>query len=97
MPSTRRSRVFTISMPPEMAASAEYLAKLENRTMSELLREAYRAYHAQQLGSIFDGIGNYAATRKPSAYAEDDVEQLVHEARAEIRAEKKTKRAAAVR
>ena len=36
MPIGRRSRVFTISMPPEMAASAEYLAKLENRSMSEL-------------------------------------------------------------
>jgi len=95
MPSTRRSRVFTISMPPEMAASAEYLAKLENRTMSELLREAYRAYHAKQLGSIFDGIGNYAAARKPSAYTEDDVERLVHEARTEIRTEKEAKKAAA--
>ena len=44
MPAGRRSRVFTISMPPEMAAFAEYLAKLENRSMSELFREALRHY-----------------------------------------------------
>ena len=38
MPATRRrSRVITISMPPEMAAAAESLAKKENRTMSELM------------------------------------------------------------
>jgi hypothetical protein len=84
-------------MPPEMAASAEYLAKLENRSMSELLREAYRAYHAQQLGTVFDGIGNYAASRKPAAFTEDDIEQLVHETRTEMRAEKKTKKADAAR
>jgi putative PIN family toxin of toxin-antitoxin system len=63
MPTQRRSRVFTISMPPEMAAAAEALAKQENRSMSELLREAFRAYHSQRVGAIFDEIGRYAATR----------------------------------
>ena len=93
MPTTRRSRVFTISMPPEMAASAEYLARKENRTMSELLREAFRAYHAQQVGTIFDEIGKFAATRNPNGYTEDDVERLVHEVRAEMRAEREAKKA----
>jgi predicted transcriptional regulator len=86
MPSARRSRAFTISMPPEMAAAAESLAKRESRTMSELFREAFRAYHAQQIGTIFDEIGKYAATRNPNGYTEDDVERLVHEVRAEMRA-----------
>ena len=92
MPANRRSKVFTISMPPEMAASAEYLAKHENRTMSELLREAFRAYHSQRIGSIFDEIGKYAATRNPKKYTEKDVEGLVHEVRAEARAERKPER-----
>ncbi|MGA2674096.1 MAG: ribbon-helix-helix domain-containing protein [Terracidiphilus sp.] len=97
MPTTRRSRVFTISMPPEMAAAAEQRAKQENRTMSELFREAFRVYHAQQVGAIFDEIGKFAATRNPNGYTEDDVERLVHEARAEMRAEREAKQALASR
>jgi predicted transcriptional regulator len=88
MTATRRSRVFTISMPPEMAASAQALAKQENRTMSELLREAFRAYHAQRLGAIFEEIGRYAETTNPNGYTEEDVPRLVKEVRAEMRAER---------
>jgi hypothetical protein len=96
MPSKRRlSRVFTISMPPEMAAAAELLAKNENRTMSELFREAFRAYHAQRIGSIFDEVAKYAATRNPHGYTEDDIPRLVDEARAERRAEAEAKQALA--
>jgi len=82
-------------MPPEMAASAESLAKQENRSMSELLREAFRAYHAQRVGAIFEEIGKYAASRNPNGYTEDDVERLVHEVRAEMRAEREAKKALA--
>lgn len=91
----RRSRVFSISMPPEMAASAEFLAKKENRTMSELMREAFRVYHGQRIGAIFDEIGKYASSRNPSGYTEDDVERLVHEVRAEMRAEREANQALA--
>jgi predicted transcriptional regulator len=95
MPATRRSRVFTISMPPEMAASAQALAKLENRSMSELMREAFRAYHGQRIGAIFDEIGRYAATRNPHGYTEDDIPRLVMEVRAEMRAEREANQALA--
>lgn len=91
----RRSRVFSISMPPEMAASAEALAKQENRTMSELLREAFRAYHGQRIGAIFDEIGRYAATRNPHGYTEEDIPRLVAEVRAEMRAEREASQALA--
>ena len=92
MPATRRrSRVFTISMPPEMAKAAESLAKQENRTMSELVREAFRAYHAQRIGAIFDEIGKYAATRNPNGYTEEDIPRLIKEVRAEMRAERERK------
>jgi hypothetical protein len=91
----RRSRVFSISMPPEMAVAAEFLAKQENRSMSELFREAFRIYHAQKIGAIFDEIGKYAASRNPNGYTEDDVERLVDEVRAEMRAEKDAKQAIA--
>jgi len=91
MPTKRRSRAFTISMPPEMAASAQALAKQENRTMSELMREAFRAYHGQRIGAIFDEIGRYAATRNPQGYTEEDIPRLVKEVRAEMRAEREAK------
>ncbi len=85
----RRSRVFTISMPPEMAKAAESLAKQENRTMSELVREAFRAYHAKRIGAIFDEIGKYAAARNPNGYREEDIPRLIEEVRTERRAEQK--------
>ena len=40
-------RARSITLPPEMAAEAERLAKEEGRTMSELMREAFRRYRQE--------------------------------------------------
>jgi Arc/MetJ-type ribon-helix-helix transcriptional regulator len=40
----RNTKVYSITMPPEMAKQVELLARKENRTMSELVREALRRY-----------------------------------------------------
>ena len=40
----RTTRVYSITMPPEMAKQAERLARKENRTMTELMSEALRRY-----------------------------------------------------
>ena len=48
----RTTKVYSITMPPEMAKQAERLAKKENRTMSELMREALR--HYQQPQAVLD-------------------------------------------
>jgi predicted DNA-binding protein len=88
MPTTRRSRVFTISMPPEMAAAAQALAKRENRTMSELMREAFRTYNERQVARFIDEMGAYAKTKNPKGYTEEDIPRLVAEVRAEMRAER---------
>ena len=40
----RNTKVYSITMPPEMAQKAERLARKENCTMSELMREALRRY-----------------------------------------------------
>jgi predicted DNA-binding protein len=40
----RTTKVYSITMPPEMAKEAERLARKEHRTMSELMREALRSY-----------------------------------------------------
>ena len=80
MPTARTSRVYTISLPPDLALKAEAIAKRDSRTMSELFREAFRSYHAQQARRTLEEIGEYAASRD-SGYAEADVPCLIKEAR----------------
>jgi predicted transcriptional regulator len=45
---TRKSRVFTISFPDALARQVEETAREESRNISELFREAWRAYKFQQ-------------------------------------------------
>jgi CopG family transcriptional regulator/antitoxin EndoAI len=80
MPTARTSRVYTISLPAELAQKAEALAKRDSRTMSELFREAFRTYYAQQARRTPEEIGEYAASRNPG-YAETDVPRLIKEVR----------------
>ena len=80
MATTRTSRVYTISLPPELAQKAEALAKRDSRTMSELFREAFRSYYAQQAHRALEEIGEYAASRNPG-YTEADVPRLIKEIR----------------
>ncbi len=44
----RRTRTWTISLPPAMSKLAGTLARQEQRTKSELIREALRAYLAHR-------------------------------------------------
>jgi len=46
--STRTTKVYSITMPPDLGRQAEQLAKQESRTMSELMREAFRTYQREQ-------------------------------------------------
>ncbi len=80
MATTRASRVYTISLPPDLAQKAEALAKRDSRTMSELFREAFRTYYAQQARRTLEEIGEYAASRNPG-YTEADVPRLIKEVR----------------
>lgn len=79
----RKSKVYTISLPPELAQKAEALARRDSRTMSELFREAFRTYSQLQARRTLDEVGEYAATRNPEGYTEADVPRLVKEVRAE--------------
>ncbi len=80
MATTRTSRVYTISLPAELAVKAEALAKRDSRTMSELFREAFRSYYAQQARRTLEEIGEYAESRNPG-YSEADVPRLIKEVR----------------
>jgi len=51
--------------------------------MSELFREAFRTYSAQQSRTMLDELGEYAAGRNPKSYTEADVPRLIKEARSE--------------
>ncbi len=44
MTTPRKSKVLTFSLPPEMAEQVRRVMQEENRTMSELIREALRRY-----------------------------------------------------
>ena len=44
----RTTKSVTISLPPAQLKTAERLAKKENRTMSELFREALRRYEQEE-------------------------------------------------
>jgi predicted DNA-binding protein len=79
----RKSKVYTISLPPELAQRAEALAQRDSRTMSELFREAFRTYSAQQARTTLNELGDYAEGRNPKGYTEADVPRLVQEVRAE--------------
>jgi CopG family transcriptional regulator/antitoxin EndoAI len=79
----RKSKVYTISLPPELAQKAEALARRDSRTMSELFREAFRTYSQLQARRTLDELGEYAADRNPKGYTEADVPRLVKEVRAE--------------
>jgi CopG family transcriptional regulator/antitoxin EndoAI len=80
MATTRSSRVYTISLPAELAQKAEALARRDSRSMSELFREAFRTYYAQQARRSLEEIGEYAASRNPG-YSEAAVPRLIKEVR----------------
>ena len=86
---TRNSRVFTISFPEELAKQVVAVAEEESRNISELFREAFRAYRMERRHRILAAARAEAAARGPVRYTEDDVEGIVDEIRAEQFARRK--------
>lgn len=80
------TKTITVSFPVELAEQAEHLAKTESRTMSELFREAFRTYRMEAVRKRLVTGNAYAQRRAARQYTEADVERLVDEARAELRA-----------
>lgn len=71
----RTSKIISITLPPVMLKDAEQLAKRENRTMSELMREALRHFQRScQLNAL-----NYFGQSKAAemGMTEADVVPLV--------------------
>lgn len=84
----RTTKTLSITLPPEMLSRAEKLARRENRTMSELIREALRYYEQQRWWAETNAYGRTRA--RQLGIKEGDVERLVHEGRRELRSRRRS-------
>ena len=75
----RTARVISLSLPPDMEKEVQKIAKEEHRTISELLREAFRQYLSTRDLASIRKEGRKVAKRmnlKP-----DDVAKIVRSGR----------------
>ena len=79
----RKSKVLSVSLPPELARDFERLAEEEGRNKSELFREMLRVYQARQETGRFETLQRHGAARARThgVRDENDVERLIQEAR----------------
>ena len=87
--SMRTTDTLTISLPPAMAKQMERVQKEENRTRSELLREAWRQYFESRYGSYAPTKAELAAIRRGRAEIKRGnyvtLERLLHDVDTEPR------------
>jgi len=74
MQQTQRS-IINISVPPALAKRIERIAKEENRTKSELLREAFRVYEFNRDWARIRAIGE-ATARRMGIKSYEDIERI---------------------
>ena len=79
----RNTTGISITLPPEMLKRAKKLAGKENRTMSELIREAFREYEQKRRWDEINAFGRAKAAEL--GITNEDVPRLVKEVRAELR------------
>lgn len=76
----RTTKILTLSLPPEMLKEVEKIAKEENRTRSELFREALRQYIASK--ERWRRIRKWGSKiAKEQELTEADIERIVDEVR----------------
>lgn len=76
----RTTRTWTISLPPALVREAERTAKEENRTKSELVREALRIYLDERRWRKLQRKTAFQA-QALGIRTEEDVDRLVHAVR----------------
>jgi len=76
----RTTKTWTISLPPKLVKEAEQAAKQENRTKSELVREALGRYLEDRRWRKFQKT-SAEKIRNLGISTEDDVDRLVHDVR----------------
>jgi len=85
----RTTKVVSFTLPPAMFEEAQALAKQENRTMSELVREALRRYERERFFERTRALMKPAADRL-GIHNEEDVVELVRQVRREMSEEKRS-------
>jgi CopG family transcriptional regulator/antitoxin EndoAI len=79
----RTTQLLTVSLPPAMLAEFERVRKVENRTRSELVREALRTYFESRYPLVEPTKAELAAIRRGrAAFGRGDyvsLNQLLHE------------------
>jgi histidinol-phosphate/aromatic aminotransferase/cobyric acid decarboxylase-like protein len=91
MTTRRSSRVFTVSFPAPLAKQVEQTARKQNRTISELFRESWRAYKFNQYEQLLMTLRQPA---NPSAkvVTQDEIEAFVDKVRSENYRRKQSKK-----
>ena len=82
------SRNISISLPEEMIQQAAQLATREQRTLSELFREAFRVYRAQQLKMLSAEAGQHPQALDQHGSKEQELMRIAKEIRAELDVER---------
>lgn len=83
--SMRTTKTLSITLPPEMLTRAAKLAKKENRTMSELVREALRQYERKNWWDEMNSYGRGSA-EAAGVRTEEDVVGVIRSARSRKKA-----------
>lgn len=81
----RNTKVVSISLPAEMLEAAERMARQENRTMSELMREALRVYQRERQSWQKIFAYGQANAKKLGIKDEQDVVRIMREYRQQQR------------
>ncbi len=76
----RTTEILSITLPSPMLREARDLARQENRTMSELMREALRQYQRQRRIELMSAFGQ-ATARVAGIQTEEDVVDAIHQFR----------------
>lgn len=99
----RTTKVISVSLPEAQYKKAVRLAKKENRTMSELMREALRAYEAEKqrrdeafrrMGEAIEHMRAEAVKRGLDKMTMDEINEEIAAARKEMREQNKLGRTA---
>lgn len=75
---SRATKILNISLSKELYKEIEDTAKQENRTKSELLREAFRQYASNKRWSQIRAWGDETA-RRMGIKDEEDIDKILHE------------------
>ena len=91
----RTTKVYSITMPPDLARKAERLAKKESRTMSELMREALRRYDQAQVSippamtEVLALLRDEASVKGLGRTSKREIDKAISETRREMRTERR--------